>query len=76
MAGEAEDRGSLADAWHARDDEMRHVAILGYYLEALDGLGVTDYIVQVDWSVFFDPGGLLVGYMHHFAQADTHQGKS
>jgi len=34
---------------------VRHVAIFGDYFQPLDGFGVTDYVVEVDRAVFFDP---------------------
>jgi hypothetical protein len=34
---------------------VRHVAVFGDDLEALDGLRVADDIVEVDWAVLFDP---------------------
>lgn len=34
---------------------MRHVAIFSNDLEALDGFGVADDIVEKDWSVFLYP---------------------
>ena len=40
---------------------MRHIAIFGDNLEAFDRFGVTDYVVEVDGAVFFDPGGYSVG---------------
>lgn len=38
---------------------MRHVAILGDDLEALNGLGVAYNVVQIDGSVFLDPSSLV-----------------
>ena len=58
--GEAEDRGGFADARGAADDEVGHVAIAGDDLEACEGFGVADNVGEVDWAVFFDPGGGLV----------------
>lgn len=55
MAGEAEDGGCLADAWHARDDDVREVAVFGDYFEAGDCFGVADDVVEVDWAILFDP---------------------
>ena len=34
---------------------MWHVAIFGDDLEALDGFGVANYIVEEDWAIFLDP---------------------
>lgn len=34
---------------------MRHIAIFGYDLEAVDCFGVADDVVKEDWSVFLDP---------------------
>lgn len=34
---------------------MRHVAIFSDDLETFNRLGVADYIVEVMWSIFFDP---------------------
>jgi hypothetical protein len=34
---------------------VRHVAIFGNDLKALNGFRVADYIVQIDRAVFFDP---------------------
>lgn len=55
MAGEAEDAGGFADAGHAGDDDVGHVAVFGDDFEAFDGFGVADYVVEVDWAVFFHP---------------------
>lgn len=38
---------------------MRHVAILGDDLKALNSLSVAYYVVQVDGSVFLDPLSLI-----------------
>lgn len=48
----------LSDARHARDDDMRHVAVFGDDLEPLDGLGVADNVVEEDGAILFDPAGL------------------
>ena len=56
---EAEDRGCFANAGHAGDDDVRHVAIFGDDFEAFDCLNVADYIVEVDGAVFFDPGEIV-----------------
>ena len=56
LAGEAEDGGCFADAGHAADDDVGHVAVFGDDLETLDCFGVAYYIVEVDWAVFLDPG--------------------
>ena len=56
LARKTEDGGRFADAGHARDDDVRHVAIFGNYFQALDCFGVADYVVEVDRAVFFDPG--------------------
>jgi hypothetical protein len=37
-----------------------HVAILGNDLEALDGFGIADDVVEVDGTIFLYPGCLLV----------------
>ena len=61
LAGEAEDGCCFADAGHAADDDVGHVAIFGDYFETLDCFGVAYYVVEVDWAVFLDPGiGLVV----------------
>lgn len=36
---------------------MGHVAVFGYYFEALDGFFVADDVVEEDGAVFLDPGG-------------------
>ena len=38
---------------------MRHVAIFGDDLEALDGLFVADYVAEVEWAVLFHPGNFI-----------------
>ena len=55
LAGETENGGCLADAWHAGYDDVGHVTIFGDDLESLDCLCVADYVVEVDWSVFLNP---------------------
>lgn len=55
LAREAEDGGGLADARHAGDDDVGHVAIFGDDFEAFDGFFVADYVGEVDGAVFFDP---------------------
>ena len=55
LAGEAKDGGRFADAGHTADDDVGHVAIFGDDLEAGDGFGVADYVVEIDWSVLLDP---------------------
>lgn len=64
LARQAEDGGSLADAGHAGDDHVGHVAVFGDDLEALDGFDIADYVIEVDGAVFFDPfdGRLLIVY--------------
>lgn len=52
---EAEDGGGFADAGHAGNDDMGHVAIFGNDLETFDGFDVADYVVQVDGAVFLHP---------------------
>ena len=61
LAGEAEDGGCFADAGHAADDDVGHVAVFGDDFETLDCFGVAYYVVEVDWAVFLDPGEELVG---------------
>ena len=60
LAGETEDGGCFANAGHAADDYVRHVAIFGDDFKTLDCFGVAYYIVEVDWAVFLDPGKVLV----------------
>lgn len=45
----------LAYPGHARDNDMRHVAIFRNDLQALNSFCVADDIVEVDGTVFFDP---------------------
>ena len=45
LPGKTKDRGGLANARHARYDNMRHVSILGNNLETFDGFRVADYVV-------------------------------
>jgi len=40
---------------------MRHVAIFGDDLEALNGFGIADDIIEVDRTIFLYPGTMLVG---------------
>lgn len=63
LVREAEDGGCFADAGHAADDYVRHVAVFGDDLEAFDRLGVADYVGEVDGAVLFDPGrtGISMG---------------
>ena len=56
LAGEAEDGCGFSDTWHAGDDHVWHVAVFGNDLEALNGFGVADNIVEVDGTVLFYPG--------------------
>ena len=56
LAGETEDGGCFADAGHAADDDVGHVAVFGDDFETLDCFGVAYYVVEVDWAVFLDPG--------------------
>ena len=56
LAGETEDGGCFANAGHAADDDVRHVAIFGNDFKTLDCFGVAHYIVEVDWAVLLDPG--------------------
>jgi hypothetical protein len=58
---EAEDGGRFADAGHAGDNDVGHVAVFGDDLEALDGFFVADYVAQVDGAVLLDPGGFVLG---------------
>lgn len=58
---EAEDGGRFADAGHAGDDDVGHVAVFGDDLEALDGFLVADYVAEVDGAVLLDPGGFVLG---------------
>ena len=60
LAGEAEDGCCFADAGHAADDDVGHVAIFGDDFETLDCFGVAYYVVEVDRAVFLDPGMVLV----------------
>lgn len=55
---EAEDGGCFADAGHAADDYVRHVAVFGDDFETLDCFGVADYVGEVDGAVLFDPRGI------------------
>ena len=59
LAGEAEDGCCFADAGHAADDDVGHVAIFGDDFETLDCFGVAYYVVEVDWAVLLDPGMAL-----------------
>jgi hypothetical protein len=52
---EAEDGRGFSDTWHARDDHVRHVAIFGDDLEALNRFGIADNIVKVNGTIFFYP---------------------
>ena len=56
LAGETEDGGCFANAGHATDDDVGHVAIFGYDFKTLDCFGVAYYVVEVDWAVLLDPG--------------------
>jgi hypothetical protein len=38
---------------------MRHVPVFANDLEALDGLAVANYVVEVDGAIFFDPVRML-----------------
>ena len=60
LAGETEDGCCFADAGHAADDDVGHVAIFGDDFETLDCFGVAYYVVEVDWAVLLDPGKALV----------------
>ena len=61
LAGETKDGGCFANAGHAADDDVGHVAIFGDDFKTLDSFGVAYYIVKVDWTVLLDPGqGLVV----------------
>ena len=60
LAGETEDGCCFADAGHAADDDVGHVAIFGDDFETLDCFGVAYYVVEVDWAVLLDPGMALV----------------
>ena len=57
---EAVDGGGFANARGAGDDDVWEVAVAGDDLEAGDGGGVADYVVESDGAVFFDPGGEVV----------------
>jgi len=59
LARKAQDGCGFADARHARDDHVGHVAVFGDDFEALDGFGVADDVVEVDGAVFFHPGKLV-----------------
>ena len=52
---ETQDTGGLSDTRHARDDDMRHVALSCDDLQALNGLCISDNIIEEDWAVFLDP---------------------
>ena len=56
LTGETEDGGRLADAGHAGDDEVGHVAVFGDDFEAVDRFCVADYVGEVGGAVFLDPG--------------------
>ena len=60
LAGETKDGCCFADAGHAADDDVGHVAIFGNDFETLDCFGVAYYVVEVDWAVLLDPGIVLV----------------
>ena len=61
LAGETEDGGCFANAGHAADNDVGHVAIFGDDFKTLDCFGVAYYIVEVDWAVLLDPRkGLVV----------------
>lgn len=60
LAGEAEDGCCFADAGHAADDYVGHVAVFGDDFETLDCFGVADYVVEVDGAVLLNPGIALV----------------
>jgi len=55
LSRQRQDTGRLADARHARDDDMGHVAVAGDDLEALDGLCVADNVVEEDGPVLLYP---------------------
>ena len=60
LAGQAEDGCCFANAGHAADDDVGHVAIFGDDFETLDCFGVAYYVVEIDWAVLLDPGMALV----------------
>ena len=60
LAGQTENGGCFANAGHAADDDVRHVAIFGDNFKTLDCFGIAYYIVEVDWAVLLDPGKDLV----------------
>lgn len=46
----------LSDTWRTRDNDVGHVAFSRDDLEALYRFRVSDYIVEEDGSVLFNPG--------------------
>lgn len=55
LSRKAKNRCGFANTWHARYDDMRHIAIFGYDFESLDRFRVADNVIQEDRSVLFDP---------------------